>query len=193
MTCGRPAPRYPSRKRGAQKSGAPPARAVLSGQERAGRPPSQPRRRLARLVQISAPPTPACRVGRPHHNHPRRLISDLPSRTTLIRPRLTNAGASRRTVGGSSNGRTPDSDSGCLGSNPSPPATHVVFPYPPKTWFFWLESVPPIATALGHIVGHNSFLERHGQGWRFRVRLPRGLCQLTADLRPISPPTWSWI
>ena len=25
-------------------------------------------------------------------------------------------------VGGSSNGRTPDSDSGCLGSNPSPPA-----------------------------------------------------------------------
>src|SRR5579872_7069406 len=26
-------------------------------------------------------------------------------------------------VGGSSNGRTPDSDSGCLGSNPSPPAT----------------------------------------------------------------------
>lgn len=25
-------------------------------------------------------------------------------------------------AGGSSNGRTPDSDSGCLGSNPSPPA-----------------------------------------------------------------------
>ncbi len=27
--------------------------------------------------------------------------------------------------GGSSNGRTPDSDSGCLGSNPSPPATKI--------------------------------------------------------------------
>jgi hypothetical protein len=28
----------------------------------------------------------------------------------------------QRLVGGSSNGRTPDSDSGYLGSNPSPPA-----------------------------------------------------------------------
>ena len=27
--------------------------------------------------------------------------------------------------GGSSNGRTPDSDSGCLGSNPSPPANKI--------------------------------------------------------------------
>lgn len=40
--------------------------------------------------------------------------------------------------------------------------------------------MPPNATALGHIVGHNSFLERHGQGWRFRVRLPRRLTRLTA-------------
>ena len=40
--------------------------------------------------------------------------------------------------------------------------------------------MPPNATALGHIVGHNSFLERHGQGWRFRVRMPRRLTRLTA-------------
>ena len=31
-----------------------------------------------------------------------------------------------RPIGGSSNGRTPDFDSGCLGSNPSPPATQSI-------------------------------------------------------------------
>lgn len=56
----------------------------------------------------------------------------------------------------------------------------MVFPYPPNTWPYRLESVPANATALGHIVGHNSFLERHGQGWRFRVRLPCRLTRLTA-------------
>lgn len=40
--------------------------------------------------------------------------------------------------------------------------------------------MPPNATAFGHIVGHNNFLERHGQGWRFRVRLPQRLRRLTA-------------
>jgi hypothetical protein len=118
------------------------------------------------------PPTLACSVA----------IRGLPFGEALIRPPLTNANAApaRRPVGGSSNGRTPDSDSGCLGSNPSPPATRVACPHPPTTWPFRLESVSPNATALGHIVGHNSFLERHGQGWRFRVRLPRRLIRLTA-------------
>lgn len=42
----------------------------------------------------------------------------------LFRPAPSDASHSAP-VGGSSNGRTPDSDSGCLGSNPSPPANSL--------------------------------------------------------------------
>ena len=39
--------------------------------------------------------------------------------------------------------------------------------------------LPQFATALGHILGHNTFIERHGDSWRFRVRMPAGLARLS--------------
>jgi hypothetical protein len=87
----------------------------------APRPPARPGR-------PSVPPRDAAQPLAPTRRPPRgdRHIRGLPFGEALIRPRDTKASAPTPTaIGGSSNGRTPDSDSGCLGSNPSPPATHV--------------------------------------------------------------------
>ncbi len=65
---------------------------------------------------------PACPAPRARHARQRRLAR---LEHTCYTPRLSVVAGryGRDGLGGSSNGRTANSDSACLGSNPSPPAT----------------------------------------------------------------------
>ena len=62
--------------------------------------------------------------------------------------------------GGSSNGRTADSDSACLGSNPSPPANKIneLSFYKIHLALFWLFFQEPFGLQLAELCERNSAL-----------------------------------
>ena len=83
-----------------------------------------PRCRKPAVWRCPSPPFRAVRRGAcpsPSRDLSKSVTQGLQPAPRLFRPAPSDATHSAP-VGGSSNGRTPDSDSGCLGSNPSPPA-----------------------------------------------------------------------
>ena len=77
---------------------------------------------LAPLADVRAAGAGACTIFRAGLS--KSVTQGLQPSPRFVRPAPSDATHSAP-VGGSSNGRTPDSDSGCLGSNPSPPATSL--------------------------------------------------------------------
>ena len=102
-------------------------------------------------------PCRASACGRSGH-----LLGHLSSAVGFLEP---TAGSG---IGGSSNGRTADSDSACQGSNPCPPANKINGLARYKVTFLRVSG-PPVAQKSGSVRGRNVRQRVLGLGWWLAV------------------------